>query len=572
MTSPIPPGSTGLLDTQDAELIAEVTQKASPFAELGVTGLKRAGGYIDEEFLPQLKGRKSVQVYREMNDNDAIIGAVIFAITQLIRNVDWRVIPGGKGAEDNQAAKLVETAKDDMSHPWEDFIGEALTCLPFGWSWHEIVYKRRGGPWERNPKLKSKYSDGLVGWRKLPLRSQDTLLRWVFDDTGGVQGMIQLGPPDYQTRPLPIERSLLFRFGPHKGNPEGRSLLRNAYRSWYFKKRFEEFEAIGVERDLAGLPMVKVPSSYLKAKPGTDQAKMIDAFRKMIRSIRRDEQEGVIFPTAFDAETKQPLFDFELLGSGGARQFSTDTIIQRLEQRMLMTVLADFIMVGHTQTGTYNMHLDKTGMFKAALNSVTKMIADVMNRHAIPRLFLANGWKPANLPQLVADDVDSPDLTQLAQFLGATSQLGFTWGPDADLEKWLRSAAGMPQLGEDDYAKHRQFARRAESTRFAQAEIEYLAARSELAQAVAREQMMMNGEPTPEEAQMIGAQQMQGQQAQQQGEAHQMQMTTGRLDQMQRFAQMIGGGGNGPGGGGASGGGASGGGRPAGGSAARQRR
>jgi hypothetical protein len=36
-------------------------------AELGVTGIKRTGGYIDEEFLPALRGRKAIEVFREMS-------------------------------------------------------------------------------------------------------------------------------------------------------------------------------------------------------------------------------------------------------------------------------------------------------------------------------------------------------------------------------------------------------------------------------------------------------------------------------------------------------------------------
>ena len=219
--------------------------------------------------------------------------------------------------------------------------------MQYGWSWHEIVYKRRMGPWQNDGRRRSKYTDGLIGWRKLPIRSQETLQRWIFDDSGGIQGMVQLAPPDYQTRLLPIEKSLLFRFGHHKGNPEGRSALRNSYRPWFYKKRLEEFESVGVERDLAGLPMVKAPSDYLRAKPGTDQYKMVQSFQRMVRSIRRNEQEGLVFPTAYDKETNQPLFKFELLGSGGARQFYTNELIQRYEQRQLMTVLADFIMVGH---------------------------------------------------------------------------------------------------------------------------------------------------------------------------------------------------------------------------------
>ena len=34
------------------------------------------------------------------------------------------------------------------------------------------------------------------------------------------------------------------------------------------KKRIEEFEAVGVERDLAGLPMVKVPAGVVAGGPG----------------------------------------------------------------------------------------------------------------------------------------------------------------------------------------------------------------------------------------------------------------------------------------------------------------
>jgi hypothetical protein len=48
------------------DLTGEVKAKASPMIELGTTGLKRSAGYINEEFLPALKGRKAIQVFREM--------------------------------------------------------------------------------------------------------------------------------------------------------------------------------------------------------------------------------------------------------------------------------------------------------------------------------------------------------------------------------------------------------------------------------------------------------------------------------------------------------------------------
>lgn len=482
------------------------------FEELGTTGLKRAAGYIDEEFLPQLRGRKAVQVYREMGDNDPITSALLFSITQLLRGVDWPVIPGGKSRSDVAAAKLVETCMDDMSNSWQGTISEILTCLQYGWSWHEIVYKRRQGPWQKDGAKRSKYSDGLIGWRKMPIRAQETMQRWVFDETGSVQAMVQLAPPDYKTRVLPIDRSLLFRIGHHKNSPEGRSLLRGSYRPWFYKKRLEEFESIGVERDLAGLPKVTVPAEYLRAPPGSEQYKMVQAMKKMVRSVRRNEQEGLVFPASFDPETKQALFGFELMTSGGSRQFNTNELIQRYEQRQLMTVLADFIMVGHQgSTGTYNLHVDKTGIFREALNAVALSVADTFNRHAIPRLFAANGWKPDTLPTIQPGNVDAPDLGQLGQFLTATAGLGFNWGPDADMERYLRHAAGLPELGDDQMAERRKEARMDEASRFAETQTRYLAGRSQLAMAMAQEEQTASGEHTPESA--AAAQEMQASQA-----------------------------------------------------------
>lgn len=476
----------GVVDQRDD--LEQLAQNAAAGlgVELGATGLKRAAGYIDEEFLPQLRGRKAVQVYKEMSENDPLVGALIHTVTMLLRNVEWTVKPGGKTREDAAAAELLETAMHDMNDmTWDDFITEALSFLVYGWSWHEIVYKRRQGLWSGDERTTSKHNDGLIGWRRLPIRAQETLLRWVFDERGEVRGMIQMPPPRYQTVHLPVQRSMLFRMRHVKGNPEGRSLLRNAYRPWYYLKRIQEFEAIGVERDLAGLPMVKVPVEYLRAKPGSKEHKAVLEFRKMVKSIRRDEQEGLVFPTAYDQDTKQPLFDFQLIGSGGGRQFTTDAIIQRYEQRVLMSVLADFIMVGHQSVGSYSLHTDKTGIFRTSLNAIAQTLADTLNRTAVPKLLSVNGMRLETIPEITPTDVDSPDIAQLAQFMTSMASLGVQWFPDAELEKFVRDAARLPQLDDESEERERVLARRKEATRFMQAQTEYVQTRQALEQSVA---------------------------------------------------------------------------------------
>lgn len=159
----------------------------------------------------------------------------------MIRQVEWHVEPGGDSAKDKEAAEFVESCMDDMQATWTDTIAEILSFLPYGWSFHEIVYKRRMGK-TKNRRSSSKYSDGLIGWRKLPPRAQDTLYRWEYDDSDNLIGMTQQPPPDYGLFTIPMSKAMLFRTESVKDNPEGRSILRNAYRSRYFKRRIQKLK------------------------------------------------------------------------------------------------------------------------------------------------------------------------------------------------------------------------------------------------------------------------------------------------------------------------------------------
>ena len=48
--------------------------------EIGRIGQRRYGGIVYEEFLHELRGKKGIEVYREMSENDDVVGAILFAI------------------------------------------------------------------------------------------------------------------------------------------------------------------------------------------------------------------------------------------------------------------------------------------------------------------------------------------------------------------------------------------------------------------------------------------------------------------------------------------------------------
>ena len=431
---------TGVLDSSPGDEIMPYPISM----EIGRTGLRRTGGYVDDEFLPQLRSRKAVKVFREMLDNSATLGGFVQAVTLLLRQIEWRVEAAGQDDQSRQDAQFVETAMDDMEVTWGDTVLEIASFIPYGWSLHEPVYKRRIGPWEKDPKRRSKYSDGLIGWEKVPGRAQETMLRWVFNETDDILAMVQMAPPRYERRVLDMKRMLLFRTRPDRNNPEGRSAFRNAYSSWWNVKRLEEIELIGAERDLAGMPVAKVPAKILAAKPGSPDYEMLQAVRTLVTKTRRNEHDGIVWPWDIDPDTKQPEYEFELMTSGGSRQFDLEGIITRYQTQMLQSVLADFLQVGHENVGSYNMHTDKRGLFQTSINAYAQIIADQFNRHALPRLFALNGNKPDRLPKIVPNDVDPPALDQLAGFISALSAAGYPMFPDPELEKFVRDAARLP--------------------------------------------------------------------------------------------------------------------------------
>lgn len=411
--------------------------------EFGRIGQNRYGGFFFEEFLPELRGKKGINVYNEMASNDDVIGAILFAIETLLRQTDWNVQPAGDTEKDREAAEFVESCMNDMDKTWTDTISEVLSFITFGWSYHEIVYKRRMGR-TKNPITNSKYNDGLIGWRKLPIRAQETLYQWEYDDEDNLLGMTQMPPPNYGLLTIPIEKALHFRTKSRKDNPEGRSVLRNAYRSWYFKRRIQEIEGIGIERDLAGLPVLYGPEGLdLWEQDNEDAQRTLAALETMVRNIRRDSMEGVVLPSGYK---------LELLSTGGARQFDTNKIVDRYDTRMAMTVLADFIFLGHQQTGSFALSSDKTEIFAMAIGSFLDIICETFNNQGIPKLIDINGKyfeSITDYPKLVHGDIEDQDIEKLAKYIKEMVGIGIL-SPDDELEDFVRQAGHLPDKTKDN--------------------------------------------------------------------------------------------------------------------------
>lgn len=410
--------------------------------EIGRVGQRRYGGIFYEEFLSELRGRKGAEVFTEMSNNDETIGAILFAIEMLVRQASWNVEPGGSTAKDREAAEFVKSCMDDMQQTWIDTISEILSFLTYGWSFHEIVYKRRMGRTKDN-RTSSKYDDGLIGWMKLPIRSQETLYQWEYDDQDNLIGMTQMPPPDFGLITIPMNKAMLFRTRSRKDNPEGRSILRTAYRSWYFKRRIQEIEGIGIERDLAGLPVITTPEGMdIWDKDDEDMNAIRTGLEAMVKNIRRDSTEGLVLPFGYT---------FELTSTGGSRQFDTNSIIARYDTKISQTVLADFIQLGHESVGSFALSSDKTNLFSMAICAFLDIICQTFNSQGIPALIDINGDHFAGVtdyPRLTHGDIEDVDLATMATYIKDMATIGVII-PDESLEDYVRQLGKLPKRTTD---------------------------------------------------------------------------------------------------------------------------
>lgn len=417
------------------------------FNEIGNTGLKNSGGMVYEEFLPKLQWPRAGAVYHEMSSNDPVVTSILMASRQLIRKVEWSVEPASQKRADVKAAQFLEECMNDMSGTWSSFIDDLMSFFEYGWSYMEIVYKKRNGNGTK-AKCSSKYDDNRIGWRKISGRAQTTLQRWEIDEYGSIRGMYQY--TDKGVVFIPIEKALLFRTTTARNNPEGKSFLRGAYRPWYFKKHIEEVEGIGIERDLAGLPVITAPAGldlFDKNNPKAIQTKN-DAL-KLVSSIRRDRNEGVVLSDGWK---------IELLNSGGTHM-DTSGVINRYDQRIAITMLSDIVMMGGDKVGSFALAKTKESLLAAALDAQLANVVDILNEIAIPRLFALNTFTGlSGFPKFKVTSVITPNLTDLGNFIRALSGAKMPLFPDIDLENYLRRMVNFPEVNEDDEERQTQLA------------------------------------------------------------------------------------------------------------------
>jgi len=400
--------------------------------EQGTTGLAVFSGLIHEEFLRELRGKEGYKRFDEMRRNSPVVGSMLYYHEQAIRKVSWNFANKANRKAQDERVDFLNYSREYMSQSWNDAVSEWLTFLWAGYSLSYTLYKR-----DANNK---------VIWDSFSPRKQNTVFQWLLNyigvefydpnrRNGDILGFIQQAPPTYQLTTIMMDKIIHFRTRVEVNNPEGMSLLRNAWIPYYFTKNLQSVEAIGYERDLNGMPVVGMPQGATDDPddPTSDFSKA----SMIVRNVRVDEQGGVVKPFGWE---------FSLLSGAGKGFADIGRTIERYESRTMMAMLAQFIMLGQNSIGTQALSGDQSSIAEMIVNATADIIAETFTKQEIPRILKLNGWSSEDIC-LEHTPAGDTDVSMFADFIQKVGDK-LTW--DASDELWLRQLAGLPEKTEDE--------------------------------------------------------------------------------------------------------------------------
>lgn len=402
-------------------------KKAFPRAELGDSGTRMMHGIIIDDYNNQLNGIQGIKVFDEMRKSDGTVRAAMLAVTLPIRRAKWFVNPATEDPKDVEIANFVEHALFDWidKTSWDDIIRQALLMLPFGVMLFEKVY----GTYEHDGKT-------FVTLQKLAPRLPKSILQWELPD--GTFGIRQIRQ-DGQIALIPGSKLVVFVNEREGDNWWGTSMLRAAYKHWYYKDNFYKIDAVAFERQGMGVPVLKMPDGYTAA----DEAKA----SQVMQNLRANESAYMLLPKDYE-------FEFADMGASSTR--NPDNSINHHNKQILLSVLSQFLELGQSSNGgSKALSQDHSEFFLNAMESIANTITSEINKNLIPELVDMNFDGVTVYPCLDYSGITKVDVAGLGETYSKLVQAGAIT-PTEDDQQYLRSMLNLPPRTQEDVEKGKE--------------------------------------------------------------------------------------------------------------------
>jgi len=396
--------------------------------ELGYTSMSPWTAWTRDEQIPELRDKLGIRKWYDLKRNDGAIRGSLRLLKTPIQAAHWFIEPASDSALDKNIAKFVEKClMEDLNVDWSQVLDDVLLQFEYGYMVFEKVYKFN--------------EDGKIILQKLAPRHPLDIREWVFDDQGGPAGIImepfvpygnQFGTgmlqfPDTPASPMPnlgqfipVRKLAIFSLEPEAGDLRGISVLRSAYKHWYYKDTLYKIDAIQKERHGIGVPVIKLP-------PGFSAADKLLA-DQLGRNLRTNDRAHIVIPANWEI----------LFAKLEGQPVSCIESIDHHNSQIKTNILAPFM--DEASPGETSMD-----MFFKSTRYLANGIANIFNKHIIKQLVDLN-FKRGAYPRLRARRIGEwNDLRTLSfairNFVGA----GLIT-PDDVLEAALREESDLPPM------------------------------------------------------------------------------------------------------------------------------
>jgi hypothetical protein len=395
-------------------VVAPRKQLAEPdLREIGSTSPSPWTSWLRLEYNPEMRGITGLRKFDEMRRSDpSVHGSLAMAKTPVL-SARWFIEPGGTSQRDINAAELVWwNLTEGMTTSWPQFLTELLLMLDYGYYMFEKVFT------QNHPQR-----PGRTCWQKMAPRHPMDVQYWEWDANGGPAG-VDIWAADAnggRIVNIPIEKLLVFTNAKEGGDMTGISVLRSAYKPWYYKANLEKIDAIQKERHSVGVPVIKLP-------PGFNPTDRILA-DEMGRNLRTNERGHVVLPPNWDL----------LFAKIEGHPVNVLESIKYHDDAIWQNILAQF-----ANNGSSGSKDDDQIMFLKATKFTADVVCDVINKYAIPQLVDFN-YSRVKYPKLrvrrIGEQADWRTISfAVRNLVGAGVVV-----PDDPLEDNLREEMDLPK-------------------------------------------------------------------------------------------------------------------------------
>ena len=382
------------------------------------------------------------QTYRDMKLDGIVSGSMSFIKAVLVK--DFKLKAPAKATEQElRVCSALNDSLEDMPYDKRRLVNGWLQMLDYGCSLHEVVLKRDNGisvfqnisPIHLSTVNKFKFKQGVLEQLQVGAVDNDGLVETV----GNVEAK------------LSGDKVLFFRLEPDSDFPLGKSLLYGAYTSWKTKKILQEYEAIGVAKNLSGVLDIAAPSDYINkyySEPASDEAIYIDNLLLQAEMLHAGKGSYVLRAS----DTNQngvKLFEITTIGGGGSAQtYDVGKAIGRYNQEIQLSLQTMVLSLGADGGGSFALSDNSTHLMTLFIENIRNVISSEF-RKAIKMVWAANGLDVKRLPKMEWEDIEPVDWDDFTKGWQRLIQSGGVT-TTKELESFLRAAGDAPEAVYED--------------------------------------------------------------------------------------------------------------------------